>query len=98
MLSIPASALEHSDTAQGWRYQFSIFIVLKDPKGKVFSDLGDKIDRVFAPPEAAALARHGFFYPGQFDAPAGEKTFGRIIVRDNLSGRVGTITVQIGKD
>jgi VWFA-related protein len=98
MLSIPASALEHSDTPQGSRYQFSIFIVLKDPKGKVLSDLGDKIDRVFAPPEAAALARNGFFYPGQFDAPAGEKTFGRIIVRDNLSGRVGTITVQIGKD
>jgi hypothetical protein len=38
------------------------------------------------------------FFSGQFDAPAGEKTFSRMIVRDNLSGRVGTITVQTGKD
>ena len=98
MLSIPASALEHTDTAQGSRYHFSIFLLLKDPRGKVLSDLGDKIDRVFAPAEAAAVASRGFHYPGQFDAPAGTKTFGRIIVRDNLSGRVGTITVQIGKD
>jgi len=98
MLSIPASALEHTDTPQGTRYYFSIFLLLKDPQGKLLSNLGDKIDRVFAPPEAAALARRGFAYPGQFDAPAGEKTFGRIIVRDNLSGRVGTITVQIGRD
>jgi VWFA-related protein len=97
-LTIPATALDRTDTPQGSRYRFSIFIVLKDPKGKVLSDLGDKIDRLFAPREAAALLRHGFLYPGQFDAPAGDKTFGRIIVRDNLSGRVGTITVQIGHD
>jgi hypothetical protein len=64
----------------------------------VLSDLGDKIDRLFAPQEAAALLRNGFLCPGQFDAPAAGKTFGRIIVRDNLSGRVGTITVQIGHD
>jgi VWFA-related protein len=98
MLIVPASALDRSDTPQGSRYYFSIFILLKDARGKVLSDLGDKIDKVFAPAEAEALAKRGFAYPGQFDAPAGEKTFGRIIVRDNLSGRVGTITVQIGKD
>jgi hypothetical protein len=98
MLTIPAAALDHADTPDGSRYRFSIFILLKDSKGKVISNLGDKIDRLFAPPEASVLARHGFVYPGQFDSPAGEKTFGRVIVRDNISGRVGTLTVQIGRD
>jgi hypothetical protein len=98
MLTIPASALDHTDTAQGSQYHLSIFILLKDAKGKVLSNLGDKIDREFSQQEAAVLARRGFVYPGQFDAASGGKTFGRIIVRDNVSGRVGTITVQIGKD
>jgi VWFA-related protein len=97
-LTIPATALDHGDTPHGLHYDFSILLLLRDPKGKLLSNLGDKIDRVFPAQEAVALARHGFLYPGRFDAPAGEKTFGRIIVRDNLSGRVGTITVQIGHD
>jgi VWFA-related protein len=98
LLAIQAAALERADTPKGSRYDFSIFILLKDSKGKALSNLGDKIDRVFSPSEAAGIARHGFLYPGRFDAPASERSFGRIIVRDNLSGRVGTITVQIGHD
>ena len=80
------------------KFNFSIFIQLKDSKGKVLSSLGDKIDREFAPAQAAGIAKKGFLYPGQFDAPVAARCFGRIIVRDNLSGHVGTITVQIGRD
>ena len=97
-LTIPGNGLQRADTPQGARFNFSIFMVLKDSKGKVLSSLGDKIDRVFARAQAAGIARNGFLYPGQFDAPAGQRCFGRIIVRDNLSGHVGTITVQIGQD
>lgn len=97
-LAIPAAMLQRADTPQGSRYDFSIFIVLKDSKGNVLANLGDKIDRVFSPSEAAAIARRGFLYPGRFDAPAAERSFGRIIVRDNLSGRVGTVTVQIARN
>ncbi|MGA3041877.1 MAG: VWA domain-containing protein, partial [Bryobacteraceae bacterium] len=97
-LAVPAAALQRADTPKGSRYDFSIFILLKDSKGKALSNLGDKIDRVFSPTEAAGIARHGFLYPGRFDAPAKERSFGRIMVRDNLSGRVGTITVQITRD
>jgi hypothetical protein len=98
MLTIAATQLAHTDTRQGSRYNFSVFIFLKDARGKVVSDLGDQIDRVFPPAQAASIANHGFLYPGQLETPAGRKTFGRIIVRDNLSGRLGTITVQIGND
>jgi VWFA-related protein len=95
LLSINGEALRRADTSQGPRYNFSIFILLKDSKGKVISTLGDKIDRVFTAAEAAGIVKTGFLYPGQFDAPAGERTFGRIIVRDNLSGHAGSITVEI---
>lgn len=98
VLAIPSAALEREDTRQGSHYSFSIYIVLKNADGKVLSQLGDKIDRVFAPKEAAGIARHGFLYPGRFDAPAGKKSFARIIIRDNESGRVGTITVQIARN
>lgn len=97
-LTIPGSGLQSADTAGGPRFNLSLFIVLKDSKGKVLSSLGDKIDRVFTPAQAAGIAKNGFLYPGQFDPPSAEKCFGRIIVRDNLSGHVGTITVQIGRD
>jgi VWFA-related protein len=95
LLTIPGGALQRADTQQGSRYDFSIFILLKDSKGKVVSTLGDKIDRVFAPAQAAGIAKHGFLYPGKFDAPTAERCYGRIVVRDNLSGHLGTITVQI---
>ena len=97
-LAIPAAALGRSESPQGTRFNFSIFIVVKNANGKVLSELGDKIDRVFSPKEAASIAQHGFLYPGQFDAPGGEKSFGRIIVRDNFSGRVGTLTVQLDRN
>ncbi|HEX3748127.1 MAG TPA: VWA domain-containing protein [Bryobacteraceae bacterium] len=97
-LAIPAAALGRSASAHGTHYDFSIFLVVRNAKGKVLSETGDKIDRVFAPAEAAGIAQHGFLYPGQFNAPRGEKSFARVIVRDNRSGRVGTITVQIGHD
>jgi len=98
LLGIPGGMLQRADTPQGSRYNFSIFILLKDSKGKVLSSLGDKIDRVFGPAQAAGIAKNGFFYPGRFDAPAAERCFGRIVVRDNLSGHLGTITVQIARD
>jgi hypothetical protein len=72
--------------------------LLKDSKGKVISTMGDRIDRMFSASEAAGIAKNGFLYPGRFDAPAGKRTFGRIIVRDNLSGHTGTITLQIARD
>ncbi len=95
LLSIPGEALQRTDTSQGLHYNFSIFIMLKDSRGRVISTMGDKIDRVFTAAQAARIVKTGFQYPGQFDAPAGERTFGRIIVRDNLSGHAGSITVEI---
>lgn len=97
-LSLPGEALQRADTPQGAHYNFSIFILLKDSKGKVISVVGDKIDRVFSAAEAAGITKNGFIYPGRFDAPAGERSFGRIMVRDNLNGHVGTITVQVGQN
>ena len=39
--------------------------------------------------------RTGFSYPAQLYAPGSETSFARIIVRDNLSGRLGTLTLQV---
>ena len=98
LLSIPGEALQRVDTPQGSHFNFSIFLLLKDARGKVISSMGDKIDRTFAPADAAGVTRNGFTYPGKFVAPAGEKSFARLIVRDNLSGHVGSITVQVARD
>lgn len=98
LLSIPGEPLERTETPQGTRFNFSIFVLIKDERGKVISSGTDKIDRPFAPEEAAKIVRSGFIYPGKFDAPNGEKSFARLIVRDNLSGHVGTLTVQVGRE
>lgn len=97
LLSIPGEALERRETQQGLRFNFSIFVLIKDERGKVISSGTDKIDRPFAPEEAAKIVRSGFIYPGKFDAPNGEKSFARLIVRNNLSGHVGTLTLQVGQ-
>jgi hypothetical protein len=98
LLTIPGQALERTGDVQNPHFNFSIFILLKDSKGKVISTMGDRIDRAFTAAEAASIAKTGFAYPGKFDAPAGDRTFGRIVVRDNLNGHTGTLTLQITRD
>jgi VWFA-related protein len=95
LLSIGGRAVRHNDAADGAHYNFSIFIVLKDSRGKVISSLGDKVEKTFSLDQAARIERTGFSYPARLDAPGGETSFARIIVRDNLSGRLGTLTLQV---
>lgn len=97
-LSIPGQALQHVETPEGVRYNLSIFLLVKDRQGKVIASLGDKIDRAFPPAQAARIEKTGFAYPGKLQAPAGQRSFGRVIVRDNLSGHMGTITLEVVRD
>jgi hypothetical protein len=55
-----------------------------------------KLDRLGSP--RAKIAKTAFVYPGQFEAPWEQRAFARVIVRDNLSGRTGTITVQMSQN
>ena len=98
LLSISGRAVRHNDAADGAHYNFSIFIILKDSRGKVISSLGDKVDKTFSLEQAAKIERTGFSYPAQLNAPGGETSFARIIVRDNLSGHLGTLTLQVANN
>ena len=67
------------------------FVALaKTPEGKtVDRPVGQKIEAHLTPEKLAALRQHGIAYNGALDLAPGEYTV-RFVVRDDLSGRIGS--------
>ena len=72
------------------------FVALaKTPEGKVIGQpVGQKIDLHPTPEHLATIREKGLSYRGAFDLAPGEYTV-RIVVRDNLSGRVGSVAAPL---
>jgi hypothetical protein len=72
--------------------------VAKTPDGKpVDRPLDQKVD-VHLPPDKLSVVRQiGIVYPGSLDLAPGDYTV-RFVVRDNLSGRVGSVAAPLKVD
>ena len=72
------------------------FVALaKTPEGKsVDHPMGQKVDVHLTPERLAAIRQNGVAYGGALDLAPGEYTI-RFVVRDNLSGRVGSVAAPL---
>ncbi len=72
------------------------FVVLaKTPEGKLVDHpVGQKIDAHLTPEKLSAVHQMGIAYPGALDLAPGEYTV-RFVVRDNLSGRIGSVAAPL---
>lgn len=73
----------------------TIAILVRDQDGKFDAPLGKRLKGAV---EAAAIPKgvaNGGQYDPEFETPAGGRYFGRVIVRDILTGRIRTITLAL---
>ena len=77
----------------GARYDMMVAVMVGDQDGVFKSPLESRLRGVVLPTEIAHASKKGLRYDSQFQAPIGSPYFGGVIVRDNLTGRIGTITL-----
>lgn len=80
---------------KGAPYDLSLAILVRNQDGKFDSPAQKRLKGTV--PEAAipGVKANGMQYDAEFEPPPGGPFFGRVIIRDNLTGRLGTITVAL---
>lgn len=80
---------------KGAPYDLSIAVLVRDQDGKSRTAVGKRVRDFIPQAEVSNGAAKGLKYDAEFQVPIGAPYFGRVIVRDNLSGRVGTISLAL---
>lgn len=94
-LMVGGDSLSLLEVAGGFRYELSFVSLARNPSGKVISSREQRVQEVVPPPKGQEVWKNGLTFKGEFEVGAGEQWLGRVVARDNLSGRVGTITVNL---
>jgi hypothetical protein len=69
--------------------------LVKTPEGKpIDHPAGQKVDAYLTPEKLSAIRQNGVGYRGALDLAPGEYTV-RFVVRDNLSGRIGSVAAPL---
>jgi len=83
------------DDADNNHIALNFIALAKTPDGKQADQpMGQKIDVHLPPEKLASIRQNGVGYRGFLDLPPGEYTV-RFVVRDNLSGRVGSVAAPL---
>src|SRR5215472_1561916 len=90
-----SSALLGTATEKGAPFDMTIAILVRDQDGKFDAPIGKRLRGTL--PQAAIdnVKANGMQYDAEFETPSSGRYFGRVIVRDNLTGRIGTITLTL---
>ena len=86
-----------AEDSTGVRYDLSVATLVRDERGEIIRSAVDKAAAMVSPDRTGELKENGITFRGEFRVPAGESCSGRVIVRDNLAARIGTVTVQVPK-
>jgi len=90
-----SNAVLGTSTEKGAPFDLSIAVLVRDQHDRLLTNEGKRIRAMVPSGELAHVAEKGLRYDSEFQAPAGNLYFGRVIVRDNLSGRTGTISLTL---
>ena len=88
-----SNAVLGTASEKGVPYDLSIAVLVRDQHDRLLTNEGKRI-RSFVPSGDGPDLK-GLKYDSEFQAPMGNFFFGRVIVRDNLSGRTGTISLTL---
>jgi VWFA-related protein len=94
-LQVRGDGIEIAQDATGAHYDLSVAALTRDPSGGLIWSSMDRSGAVVSAQRAAELKQKGVTFKGEFQAKSGARCSGRVIVRDNLTGRVGTVTVGL---
>jgi hypothetical protein len=90
-----SSALLGAATEKGAPYDMTIAILVRDQDGEFDAPLGKRLRGAVPQAAVSNVVANGMQYDAEFETPADGRHFGRLIVRDNLTGRIGTITLAL---
>jgi VWFA-related protein len=80
---------------EGAPYDLTIGVLVRDQDGKVKSRAGKRLKGTVPQAEVSNATAKGLRYDAEFEAPIGSSYFGRVVVRDNFTGRIGTLTLAL---
>lgn len=90
-----SSALLGTMMENGAPFDMSIAVLVRDQDGKFGTPFGKRLRGTVPQAALSKVAANGMQYDGEFETPASGRYFGRVVVRDNLTGRIGTITLAL---
>jgi hypothetical protein len=73
----------------------TIAILVRDQDGKFDVPVGKRLRGAVPQAAISRVIENGMQYDAEFETAADVRYFGRVIVRDNLTGRIGTITLAL---
>lgn len=95
LIRIRGDGLSFQQTEKGFRYHLSFVTIVRDHHGQPLGS-GDQLAAgEVSPLQAEELRKRGLALAGEFRVPQHEPASGRVVVRDDLTGRIGTITVEL---
>lgn len=90
---LPANMLE-IDAADNNHLRVDFFVVAKTPAGQQVAQAGQSVEAHLKPESVQQLKNSGMTYTNQVEVPPGEYSL-RFVVRDSLSGQIGTVTASL---
>lgn len=90
-----SSAVLGTASETGAPYDLTIAILVRDEDGTFASPFGKRLRGIVPSAGVSNVAVNGMKYDTEFETPLSGRYFGRVIVRDNLTGRIGTITLAL---
>lgn len=92
VLSLPPDLAPPEDQEQS--VNFDVVAVARDSQGKEAAKFAQRISRKLQPQQAAVVRRDGIRYTNKLDLPAGNYGVW-FVVRDNLTGRTGSVVTTV---
>ena len=90
-----SSALLGTPTEKGAPYDLTVAILVHDQDAKFDTPVGKRLRGTVPPAEISNVVANGMQYDAEFETPPASPYFGRVVVRDNLTGRIGTISLPL---
>lgn len=90
-------SLARESLPSGFRYWLSVEVLTLDKHGRPISARHEELDRLLSSSVAAQVESRGYVFAENFDIPATQPSpaYGRLVVGDHLSGRIGSITISL---
>ena len=90
-----SNALLETVSEKGAPYDLTLAILVLNQDGKFASPVEKRLRGTVPQTAISQVKTNGMQYDAEFEPPPGGPYFGRVIVRDNVTGRLGTITVAL---
>jgi VWFA-related protein len=94
-LTIGGGAFLAVQDTKEFRYDFTLVRLLRNQHGEIVDSTREELASAATPAQAESLRMQGLSCHSAFHGLSGKPVSARVIVRDNRTGRMGTITLEL---